>query len=90
MLQATWLLLYCPYRILTGTPLGYPVVALSGRDLAPLVLMEQLLHKFQHLVHGADVRVGPLKPCIWAWVVADSISLTAFSHIPTGPALLHP
>ena len=39
----------------------HPVVALSGGDLAPLVLKEQLLHKLQHLVAGADVGVGSLK-----------------------------
>ena len=44
-----------------GNLVEHPVVALSGGDLAPLVLKEQLLHKLQHLVAGADVGVGSLK-----------------------------
>jgi len=38
-----WLLLY-QYWILTGTPLGYPFVALCHRDSAALVLEDQPLH----------------------------------------------
>ena len=44
MVQGLWLLLHYQYWILTGTPLGYPVVALCHGDPAALDLQGQSLY----------------------------------------------
>ena len=54
-------LLHHQYRILTRTPLGYPVVALCHGDLVALDLQDQLLHTLQQFIDGIDVGVGQLK-----------------------------
>lgn len=73
-----WLLLYQQYWILTVTPLGYPVAALCLRDPVVLDLQGRPFHALQYFV---DVGMSQFKPWIWAYVVAELISL---------PALLHP
>lgn len=50
LVQGLWLLLHSQYRVLTGTPLGYPVVALCHGEPAaldvqiwPLCLLLQII-----------------------------------------------
>ena len=50
------------YWIFTGTPLGYPAVALCHGDPAAFVLQDQPLHVLEQFIHGVDVGVGQPKP----------------------------
>ena len=70
LVQYLWLLLHYQYRILTGTPLGYPVVGLCHEDPTTLVLKIWTLHELQlqlqlQLICGVDVGVGQLKHWVW-------------------------
>jgi hypothetical protein len=61
LVQGLWLLLHFQYRILTGTPLGYPAVALCQEDLVALVLQNKPLHTLQKFTDAVDDRLAPLK-----------------------------
>jgi hypothetical protein len=62
LVQGLWLLLHYQYWIFTGTPLGYPAVALCHGDPAAFVLQDQPLHVLEQFIHGVDVGVGQPKP----------------------------
>ena len=57
VVRGLWFLLQ--FWILTGTPLGYPVVALCHGDPAALDLHDQSLHTLKQFIDGVDV--GQLK-----------------------------
>ena len=57
-----WLLLCYQYWILTGTPLGYPAIALSHGDPQALNLQDQPLYILQQqFIGGEEVWVGQTK-----------------------------
>ena len=49
------------YWDLTGTPLGYPAVALCHECPAALNLQDWPLHTLQQFIDGVDVGVGQFK-----------------------------
>ena len=81
LVRGLYLLLLCQYWILTGTPLGRPVVALYHGDPATLDLQDQPRHSLQHIINGVGVGVGQLRALDLGLDVAGLVSL---------PALLHP
>ena len=92
-------LIFCLYYqscIFTGTPHGYPIVALCHGDPTAFVLQNQCLHKLQQFIDKLDVWMGQLKVLDPARVVAELVSLPAlFTHttrerVPTLPWMDHP
>jgi hypothetical protein len=53
--------LHYQYRMLTRTPLGYPLVVQCLGGHAALDLQDWPLHALQQFIDGMDVRVGQLK-----------------------------
>lgn len=64
LLQGLWFLLHYQYWILTGTPLGYPVVPLCHYRSCSFGSAELALSCVSY------IGVGQSKPWIWAWEVA--------------------
>jgi hypothetical protein len=76
--------------MLTGNPLGSPVAALCHGDPAALVLPHKPIHELPPFIDEVDVGWANSQPCIYAWVVAELVSLPALlplHHQEALPAL---
>lgn len=79
LVQGFWFLVHHHHGTLTEIPLGYPTA---------VHVMEILLVSFhrnspsQAPAGWVDVRVSQSKTQLWAWVIAELVSLDHWGHLP--------
>lgn len=60
LIRGLWFLLQYRCWALTGTPIGYPVVALCHGNFAVLGLLDWLLHMLLQIIDEVDIELKPV------------------------------